>query len=1001
MLLVVILTYFALASGVSNAHAQGQRSMPSQAYYGHFQLLYDGEYKAALSSFKDDLGGARRTTQSRWIDSICYYTMIGESHYKLGQMGDALDNYTSALTLYLSYPNWMAQVKFTDPTPATTRPAIPWGKTARNSKLGRFPSTMLISEGKPITEAAIRKGGVITAPQMLSITPQEVVRCLALAMYRRREILGPVCKHEPLTDQLTAAFGRREGPPNHWSEAWTDVMLGMASAGSGNTGQAVALLQRSLLVGGELDHPASGLALLELGRIAVESGKIAEAAVFFAEASYTAAEHGDLMVVEEAFRYGFIVHAITQPKEVMKALEPAAAWANRRGRELYASLVILAAESAALVKETGQATTLLGQAKTKIAKTDMALTELGARLAYITALTSYQRGNVAAGDEALSVAVKIQKNHSIWLYQLALTNARLSKNGITSRNAVTIFERLASDPLPIDWHLRPLDCLAVLATPHQPIFEVWYEATRDMETALEVADLARRHRFFTALPFGGRLLAIRWLLEVPPETLNNTERLQRQDILARYPAYVDLSKQAAALKTELAAMPLLSEKDNSDEARKQADLLDKLGKVSALEEILIREIAVRREPANFCFPPVRKTKDVQAMLANGQVILNIFCTGRQTHCVLIGKGKYAPWKLENSTVLDKKILAMLRAIGNYDANRELPQSQLNDVAWKAAARDAVDTLLTGSKVNFGQKFDELIIIPDGLTWYLPFEALQVGDPKQTVSLLSKTRIRYAPTMGLAMTIDTGRIESPRLAVVIGKPHPKDDPQAAEQTFDRLKAALPKTAPLRGLLPAPSPLFGALVDGLIVLEDVNNTQQAPFDWSPIPLDKIKQAGTLSSWMTLPWKNADLVVLPAFHSASENGLKDAASAGNDLFMASCGLLATGSRTVLLSRWRTGGHTSQELVRQFVQEFPFTTASDAWQRSVQLVSESPLDTAREPRIKSTPNAAPLNADHPFLWAGYMLIDRGVGPRAPEAAGAAPPVLKLEKPAVKEPAK
>ena len=46
---------------------------------------------------------------SRWIDSICYYTMIGESLYHQGKYAEALDNYNAALRLQLAYPNWMAK----------------------------------------------------------------------------------------------------------------------------------------------------------------------------------------------------------------------------------------------------------------------------------------------------------------------------------------------------------------------------------------------------------------------------------------------------------------------------------------------------------------------------------------------------------------------------------------------------------------------------------------------------------------------------------------------------------------------------------------------------------------------------------------------------------------------------------------------------------------------------------------------------------------------------
>ena len=59
-----------------------------------------------------------------------------------------------------------------------------------------------------------------------------------------------------------------------------------------------------------------------------------------------------------------------------------------------------------------------------------------------------------------------------------------------------------------------------------------------------------------------------------------------------------------------------------------------------------------------------------------------------------------------------------------------------------------------------------------------------------------------------------------------------------------------------------------------------------------------------------------------------------------------MSTGTRTILLSRWRSGGQTSLDLVREFTQELPHTTPADAWQRAVQVVSNSPLNLEAEPR-------------------------------------------------------
>ena len=116
------------------------------------------------------------------------------------------------------------------------------------------------------------------------------------------------------------------------------------------------------------------------------------------------------------------------------------------------------------------------------------------------------------------------------------------------------------------------------------------------------------------------------------------------------------------------------------------------------------------------------------------------------------------------------------------------------------------------------------------------------------------------------------------------------------------------------------------------------------------------------------------------------------GREIFLSVCGLMASGGRTLLLSRWRTGGQTSFDLVREFAQELPHASPTEAWQRSVFLAAGSRLNLEAEPRIKRTATEEPPTANHPFFWAGYLLIDSGTAPKKadPEPVD---PALKFNK--------
>ena len=86
-----------------------------------------------------------------------------------------------------------------------------------------------------------------------------------------------------------------------------------------------------------------------------------------------------------------------------------------------------------------------------------------------------------------------------------------------------------------------------------------------------------------------------------------------------------------------------------------------------------------------------------------------------------------------------------------------------------------------------------------------------------------------------------------------------------------------------------------------------------------------------------------------------------------------MASGSRTVLLSRWRTGGATSVAATGSFLEELSALGAAEAWQKSLVAMRDSNLDAEREPRLRRLPAGQKLKAEHPFFWAGFLLIDSG----------------------------
>ena len=159
-------------------------------------------------------------------------------------------------------------------------------------------------------------------------------------------------------------------------------------------------------------------------------------------------------------------------------------------------------------------------------------------------------------------------------------------------------------------------------------------------------------------------------------------------------------------------------------------------------------MAVRREPAEIAFPPLKTTAEIQKSLPPGHALLVFFSTSENLYAFLLNRDKYASWQVAaDPQVLIRQSTPLLREIGNISPAYELTSKDLADVKWRQSAKELLDSLLKGSRADFATKFDELIIVPDGLLWYVPFEALQVQVEGQLRPLISRFRIRYARPPG--------------------------------------------------------------------------------------------------------------------------------------------------------------------------------------------------------------------------------------------------------------
>jgi CHAT domain len=1011
---VVVLALLAIWPSLARAQVD---QMPEPGYYAAVNAFYSGDLRDAERSFRQMARTGVQVGQTRWIDTICYHAMLGEVLYHQGRNAEAIQSFDQACLVLLAYPDFMKQVQFENPRPDSnkSRQAVPWGPGVRTATIGDYPRTMQVLVGSLTgAQQALQQGGTFMQAQYWRVNVPEIIRTSALAMRRRNELLGPLGKHDRISKELATTLARSNlVQPNHWSRAWIELLAGIAKAGVGDAAEAKTRLDRAVIVGGTFDSPLTGVALLEQGKLAMAVGDHRGAGQLLLDASISAYYYDDLDVVTEAIRLGWINFLAAGGSGEYRPLEPAAAWAQASRLWYVAATLRLAqaenllqngrlADAAAVVEEIGKR---LGE---------MRNARLGMQHLFLQAVVQTRRGQFQPASASLNRALTGQRGAAVRNFQIVRANELVDAGEMSSRIAPDVYRPLLSDPTPADWIERTFDTLAVISTPHAPAFDRWFLAAMDRKDtagALEVAERAKRERFLSTLPLGGRLLALRAVLEAPAGELSAQATLARQQLAARFPEYGPLAAAAGQLAQQIRGGSLQPKPGPA--ASTLVGQLDAWSKNVSARENLILAMALSPVPSTMMFPPLRTTDELQQSLGAGEALVVFHIAGGKLFGFLVSSQSEHDWLLGDAHDAQRSLAEWLRALGNYSASREMGGDELSSGKWQELAARIYQGLFAGARLDLTRTTD-LAIVPDGWLWYLPFEALIPPPEKDSgqqgaaaAVLIERVPMHYAPTAALAVgdqrsfrpTGLTGIVASALAAAEANGGG--SDGASLKPLEEAVKGSVRLDLPLA----QPGYLFVPLLDQLVVLDDVDVTKNDPYAWSPLPKSRGKNSDSLSAWMGLPYEGPERVVVTGMPTAAETGLKvsrragDAkgAAPGSEIFDSVCALMASGARTVLVSRWRTGGQMNLQLVREFMQELEHSPADEAWQRSVLLAWETPLDAAQEPRLKRLEDGAePPGADHPFFWAGYLLVDTGT-----RAASAKPPAEEAKEMVEHKPAK
>lgn len=337
------------------------------------------------------------------------------------------------------------------------------------------------------------------------------------------------------------------------------------------------------------------------------------------------------------------------------------------------------------------------------------------------------------------------------------------------------------------------------------------------------------------------------------------------------------------------------------------------------------------------------------------------------------------YRIEISDALLLKIIYFRRAVSG------------GDIGFKPAARELYDLLLKPAQAQLQGK-NSLIIVPDGMLWNVPFQALQTPAKHY---LLEDYTISYAPSLATLREmrhIHDGRHAAPRpqastqaMLFALGNPSgivpplPETEEEVnrleniygkerskvfveTEATEERFKdwAGLYRIVHLatHGLLDDSKPMYSQ-----IVLAQLNKRSQtkppAPTPDGTAPTSAPENDGLLEARELIGLKlNADLVVLSACETA-----RGKISHGEGLIGLTWVLFAAGTPTTVASQWKVDSRSTTELMLAFHEALkPGMLATNSEPGTAKALRQAALKLIRQERYR-----------HPFYWAGFVVVGDG----------------------------
>lgn len=976
------------------------KQYPSQEYYLGVTQLENGELENGLAAFREASQRAWHVGTIRFVDSIAPLVMAGECYYQQGNLTLALQQYEAAMSLQVDLVGWSTRLNGNglsgvgaNNASATLR-GIQWGSSQRGAKVVSLPQFVPCTIGQLDTLNAVRQGGVVIPAEVVRIDVGEVLRTLALAQYRRNQILGPLAPKQPLSLAFQTAIQNEQGSGIPWVDVGFRVNQGLAEQAVGDNARALQILSNSQSTVERVDHSGTPIALLAQAELQILDKNYPVASQLLFESSLSAAQMDQFLLLGEISSRMGTVGCLLQDATLLNTLQAIANWSRKQRRVPLCYALAAASELAANVGNQGASDSL---GKTALAATrtrGVILPRVVSQIAYASAIVDFSRGQVAPGNAAMVTAMAFYRGNnatgvsSILQYRLNQTLDMYRRDLLSVDEARKNLEDILADS-PNTWAIEPLESLTLLQSDQSAAWNLYDEFNMRRSQTGDfplVYENRSQRRFFQALPWKHRLFAARQLILAREEQLSQTQLALRKQLLGRIPELGVLSKQRNDLLASIAQQKIAWER--IEHPKNELLQFKELETISLKLESLFHVLTISR----LAIPEMLLESDdivsLKKKLAEDEAVLRfILVTTQPTPTIeayLITKSTIERFEVGPAIDVQKKLVKLLTTLGlGNDKNRKLILDDFK--LWQEAALELRDGLFPENLRQAIGTYPKLAIVPEGWLWYVPVSLLPV-DAVDGPRWVEKYDIAFSPTASLASRCFGARSRKENLAE-LQKTQPNvksegvvwnaaffggaDENEEAERTatFETEVSGLKVLQPIKEIIPfnlyrvRPPLLLAACraKERATTLESVWFQQD--------------QAKASLSWfdsLLSPMISPPVLLCPGW-STSAGALK--LGQGDDLFLPSMIMLTTGTQQGLLNRWSGGGNAAFVLLKRFLQEGEEHPPLDAWRRSLIALWAEEVPPAQEDVLKGAEFAKMLMpGGHAVLWSGYVPIGQWI---------------------------